>query len=150
MTTETLDKPIKSAGYFTDGVAAVDPAVAAAMKHELEREREHRGDGQHERRDERKHVGRQRELPKLEHPVERLPPGGEPTAEDAEDRRGRAPSAAPVFRPDLAVSSVPVPTRLWVAGMLVAGPWAGRTRNEEGLCHRFETRHRVMPVSRPA
>ena len=39
MTTETLDKPIKSAGYFTDGVAAVDPAVAAAMKHELERER---------------------------------------------------------------------------------------------------------------
>jgi glycine hydroxymethyltransferase len=39
MTTETLDKPIKSAGYFTDGVAAVDPAVAAAMKHEMERER---------------------------------------------------------------------------------------------------------------
>ena len=38
MTTETLDKPIKSAGYFTDGVATVDPAVAAAMKHELERE----------------------------------------------------------------------------------------------------------------
>ena len=31
MTTETLDKPIKSAGYFTDGVAATDPAVAAAM-----------------------------------------------------------------------------------------------------------------------
>lgn len=39
MTTKTLDKPIKSAGYFTDGVATVDPAVAAAMKHELERER---------------------------------------------------------------------------------------------------------------
>ncbi|MGV3730842.1 MAG: serine hydroxymethyltransferase [Sphingopyxis sp.] len=39
MTTETLDKPIKSAGYFTDGVATVDPAVAAAMTHELERER---------------------------------------------------------------------------------------------------------------
>ncbi|SKB25599.1 serine hydroxymethyltransferase [Sphingopyxis flava] len=38
MTTETLDKPIKSAGYFTDGVASVDPAVAAAMKHELDRE----------------------------------------------------------------------------------------------------------------
>ena len=38
MTTDTLDKPIKSAGYFTDGVGAVDPAVAAAMKHELERE----------------------------------------------------------------------------------------------------------------
>ncbi len=38
MTTETLDKPIKSAGYFTDGVDTVDPAVAAAMKHELERE----------------------------------------------------------------------------------------------------------------
>ena len=39
MTTKTLDKPIKSAGYFTDGVATVDPAVAAAMKQELERER---------------------------------------------------------------------------------------------------------------
>jgi glycine hydroxymethyltransferase len=39
MTTNTLDKPIKSAGYFTDGVGTVDPAVAAAMKHELERER---------------------------------------------------------------------------------------------------------------
>ncbi len=39
MTTQTLDKPIKSAGYFTDGVATVDPAVAAAMKHEMERER---------------------------------------------------------------------------------------------------------------
>ena len=38
MTTETLDKPIKSAGYFTDGVGTVDPAVAAAMQHELERE----------------------------------------------------------------------------------------------------------------
>jgi glycine hydroxymethyltransferase len=38
MTTETLAKPIKSAGYFTDGVDTVDPAVAAAMKHELERE----------------------------------------------------------------------------------------------------------------
>ena len=38
MTTETLTKPIKSAGYFTDGVGTVDPAVAAAMKHELERE----------------------------------------------------------------------------------------------------------------
>ena len=38
MTTETLDKPIRSAGYFTDGVAATDPAVAAAMKHELDRE----------------------------------------------------------------------------------------------------------------
>ncbi|PQM27122.1 serine hydroxymethyltransferase [Sphingopyxis lindanitolerans] len=38
MTTETLDKPIKSAGYFTDGVDIVDPAVAAAMKHELDRE----------------------------------------------------------------------------------------------------------------
>ncbi|MBY4637039.1 serine hydroxymethyltransferase [Sphingopyxis sp. XHP0097] len=38
MTTETLDKPIKSAGYFTDGVGTTDPAVAAAMKHELERE----------------------------------------------------------------------------------------------------------------
>lgn len=38
MTTDTLTKPIKSAGYFTDGVATVDPAVAAAMKHELERE----------------------------------------------------------------------------------------------------------------
>jgi glycine hydroxymethyltransferase len=38
MTTETLDKPIKSAGYFTDGVAIVDPAVAAAMTRELERE----------------------------------------------------------------------------------------------------------------
>ena len=38
MTTDTLDKPIKSAGYFTDGVGAVDPAVAAAMKRELERE----------------------------------------------------------------------------------------------------------------
>ena len=39
MTTNTLDKPIKSAGYFTDGVGTIDPAVAAAMKHELERER---------------------------------------------------------------------------------------------------------------
>ncbi|MBE1525611.1 glycine hydroxymethyltransferase [Sphingopyxis sp. OAS728] len=39
MTTDTLAKPIKSAGYFTDGVDKVDPAVAAAMKHELERER---------------------------------------------------------------------------------------------------------------
>ena len=39
MTADTLDKPIKSAGYFSDGVAVVDPAVAAAMKHELERER---------------------------------------------------------------------------------------------------------------
>jgi glycine hydroxymethyltransferase len=39
MTTDTLNKPIKSAGYFTDGVGTVDPAVAAAMKHELERER---------------------------------------------------------------------------------------------------------------
>lgn len=39
MTTNTLDKPVKSAGYFTDGVGTVDPAVAAAMKHELERER---------------------------------------------------------------------------------------------------------------
>ena len=39
MTTNTLDKPIKSAGYFIDGVGTVDPAVAAAMKHELERER---------------------------------------------------------------------------------------------------------------
>ncbi|MHA4836959.1 serine hydroxymethyltransferase [Sphingopyxis sp. MSC1_008] len=39
MTTDTLAKPIKSAGYFTDGVDTVDPAVAAAMKHELERER---------------------------------------------------------------------------------------------------------------
>ncbi len=39
MTTRTLDKPIKSAGYFTDGVGTVDPAVATAMKHELERER---------------------------------------------------------------------------------------------------------------
>jgi glycine hydroxymethyltransferase len=38
MTTDTLAKPIKSAGYFTDGVGTVDPAVAAAMKHELERE----------------------------------------------------------------------------------------------------------------
>lgn len=38
MTTDMLDKPIKSAGYFTDGVGTVDPAVAAAMKHELERE----------------------------------------------------------------------------------------------------------------
>ncbi|MDK2760947.1 MAG: serine hydroxymethyltransferase [Sphingopyxis sp.] len=38
MTTDTLNKPIKSAGYFTDGVATVDPAVAAAMKHELDRE----------------------------------------------------------------------------------------------------------------
>ncbi|MBB5706279.1 serine hydroxymethyltransferase [Sphingopyxis panaciterrulae] len=38
MTTDTLDKPIKSAGYFTDSVGTVDPAVAAAMKHELERE----------------------------------------------------------------------------------------------------------------
>jgi glycine hydroxymethyltransferase len=38
MTTEILDKPIKSAGYFTDGVGTTDPAVAAAMKHELERE----------------------------------------------------------------------------------------------------------------
>lgn len=38
MTTSMLDKPIKSAGYFTDGVATVDPAVAAAMKHEMERE----------------------------------------------------------------------------------------------------------------
>ncbi len=38
MTTNTLDKPIKSAGYFTDGVDTVDPAVAAAMKHELDRE----------------------------------------------------------------------------------------------------------------
>ena len=38
MTTETLDKPIKSAGYFTDGVGTTDPAVAAAMKHELDRE----------------------------------------------------------------------------------------------------------------
>jgi glycine hydroxymethyltransferase len=33
-----LDKPIRSAGYFTDGVGAVDPAVAAAMQRELERE----------------------------------------------------------------------------------------------------------------
>ena len=39
MTTDTLDKPIKSAGYFTDGVDTTDPAVAAAMQHELERER---------------------------------------------------------------------------------------------------------------
>ncbi|MGB3320865.1 MAG: serine hydroxymethyltransferase [Sphingopyxis granuli] len=39
MTTDTLDKPIKSAGYFTDGVGTTDPAVAAAMQHELERER---------------------------------------------------------------------------------------------------------------
>ncbi|WP_432770304.1 MAG: serine hydroxymethyltransferase [Sphingopyxis sp.] len=39
MTTDTLAKPIKSAGYFSDGVGTVDPAVAAAMKHELERER---------------------------------------------------------------------------------------------------------------
>ena len=39
MTTDTLAKPIKSAGYFTDGVDIVDPAVAAAMKHEMERER---------------------------------------------------------------------------------------------------------------
>lgn len=39
MTTDTLAKPIKSAGYFTDGVDTVDPAVAAAMKHEMERER---------------------------------------------------------------------------------------------------------------
>jgi glycine hydroxymethyltransferase len=38
MTTDTLAKPIKSAGYFTDGVGTVDPAVAAAMKHELTRE----------------------------------------------------------------------------------------------------------------
>jgi len=38
MTTETLDKPIKSAGYFTDGVGTTDPAVAAAMKHEMDRE----------------------------------------------------------------------------------------------------------------
>ncbi|KQZ61396.1 serine hydroxymethyltransferase [Sphingopyxis sp. Root1497] len=38
MTTDTLAKPIKSAGYFTDGVDTVDPAVAAAMKHEMERE----------------------------------------------------------------------------------------------------------------
>jgi len=38
MTTETLAKPIKSAGYFTDGVGTTDPAVAAAMTHELERE----------------------------------------------------------------------------------------------------------------
>ena len=38
MTTDTLDKPIKSAGYFIDGVDKVDPAVAAAMKHELDRE----------------------------------------------------------------------------------------------------------------
>jgi glycine hydroxymethyltransferase len=38
MTTETLAKPIKSAGYFTDSVDKVDPAVAAAMKHELDRE----------------------------------------------------------------------------------------------------------------
>ncbi|KGB56964.1 Serine hydroxymethyltransferase [Sphingopyxis sp. LC81] len=38
MTTDTLAKPIKSAGYFTDGVGTVDPAVAAAMKHELKRE----------------------------------------------------------------------------------------------------------------
>ncbi|ODU28890.1 serine hydroxymethyltransferase [Sphingopyxis sp. SCN 67-31] len=39
MTTDTLDKPIKSAGYFTDSVGTTDPAVAAAMQHELERER---------------------------------------------------------------------------------------------------------------
>ena len=38
MTTDTLDKPIKSAGYFSDGVGTTDPAVAAAMKHEMERE----------------------------------------------------------------------------------------------------------------
>ena len=38
MTTNTLDKPIKSAGYFTDGVGTADPSVAAAMKHEMERE----------------------------------------------------------------------------------------------------------------
>src|SRR3546814_2024612 len=38
MTTDILDKPIRSAGYFTDGVDTVDPAVAAAMKHELDRE----------------------------------------------------------------------------------------------------------------
>ncbi len=38
MTTDTLDKPIKSAGYFTDGVDRVDPAVAAAMQQELDRE----------------------------------------------------------------------------------------------------------------
>ena len=38
MTTDTLAKPIKSDGYFTDSVATSDPAVAAAMTHELERE----------------------------------------------------------------------------------------------------------------
>ncbi|WP_447762154.1 serine hydroxymethyltransferase [Sphingopyxis panaciterrae] len=38
MTTDTLAKPIRSAGYFTDGVAATDPAVAAAMNHEMQRE----------------------------------------------------------------------------------------------------------------
>jgi len=38
MTTDTLAKPIRSAGFFTDSVGAADPAVAAAMKHELERE----------------------------------------------------------------------------------------------------------------
>src|SRR3546814_20258772 len=35
MTTDTLDKPIKSAGSFTDSVGTVDPAAAAARKHEL-------------------------------------------------------------------------------------------------------------------
>jgi glycine hydroxymethyltransferase len=38
MTTDTLAKPIRSAGYFSDGVAATDPAVAAAMNHEMQRE----------------------------------------------------------------------------------------------------------------
>ncbi len=40
MTTTTLNKPvaIRSAGYFTDSVATSDPAVAAAMKHEMQRE----------------------------------------------------------------------------------------------------------------
>ena len=38
MTTDTLDKPIKSAGYFSDGVGVTDPAVAAAMAHEMDRE----------------------------------------------------------------------------------------------------------------
>lgn len=39
MTTATLDRPaIRAAGFFTDGVAATDTAVAAALASELDRE----------------------------------------------------------------------------------------------------------------
>ncbi|MCC7394301.1 MAG: serine hydroxymethyltransferase [Sphingomonadaceae bacterium] len=40
MTTDTLSRPaIRSAGYFSDSIATSDPAVAAAIQQEVERER---------------------------------------------------------------------------------------------------------------